>query len=103
VAAITGAGSGIGRALAGELAGQGARLALSDIDEIGLAETDGWLSSACGLTDALRIELDIEISGRACRLACINGFLLRIGTVRSSTSAQLVGLPTDVETYPLAP
>ena len=39
VAAITGAGSGIGRALAEELARQGAHLALSDIDEFGLAET----------------------------------------------------------------
>jgi NAD(P)-dependent dehydrogenase (short-subunit alcohol dehydrogenase family) len=39
VAAITGAGSGIGRALANDLARRGAHLALSDIDEIGLAET----------------------------------------------------------------
>jgi butyryl-CoA dehydrogenase len=39
VAAITGAGSGIGRALAIQLAGRGAHLALSDIDEDGLAET----------------------------------------------------------------
>ena len=39
VAAITGAGSGIGRALANALARQGAHLALSDIDDVGLAET----------------------------------------------------------------
>jgi NADP-dependent 3-hydroxy acid dehydrogenase YdfG len=39
VAVITGAGSGIGRALALNLAGQGVRLALSDIDAEGLAET----------------------------------------------------------------
>jgi NAD(P)-dependent dehydrogenase (short-subunit alcohol dehydrogenase family) len=39
VAIITGAGSGIGRALAVDLIRQGARLALSDVNESGLAET----------------------------------------------------------------
>jgi butyryl-CoA dehydrogenase len=41
VAAITGAGSGIGRALAENLAGRGTHLALTDIDSAGLAETVG--------------------------------------------------------------
>jgi hypothetical protein len=38
-AVITGAGSGIGRALAYDLAGRGAALALSDADDAGLTET----------------------------------------------------------------
>ncbi len=39
VAAITGAGSGMGRTLAVSLAGRGCHLALSDVNEAGLAET----------------------------------------------------------------
>ncbi|WP_394329722.1 SDR family NAD(P)-dependent oxidoreductase, partial [Mycobacteroides abscessus] len=37
---MTGAGSGIGRALAVELARSGAKIAISDIDNEGLAETE---------------------------------------------------------------
>ncbi len=44
---ITGAGSGIGRALARQLAGRGARLALSDVDSAGLAETLRALPAEC--------------------------------------------------------
>ncbi len=50
VAVITGAGSGIGRALALQLAQEGARLALSDIDQAALDETLSLLPNEAGDT-----------------------------------------------------
>jgi len=55
VVVITGAGSGIGRALAQNLAGRGARLALSDVDSVGLAETVALLSGSQLRSDLLDV------------------------------------------------
>lgn len=55
VIVITGAGSGIGRALAQNLAAKGARLALSDVDEAGLAETVATLGNAKVRADRLDV------------------------------------------------
>ena len=49
VAAITGAASGMGRTLALELSKRGCHLALSDVNELELAET-ARLASALGVT-----------------------------------------------------
>lgn len=49
VVVITGAGSGIGRSLARQLAASGANLALSDIDSAGLDET------VCGFPETIKV------------------------------------------------
>jgi NADP-dependent 3-hydroxy acid dehydrogenase YdfG len=58
VVVITGAGSGIGRALAVNLAGKGARLALSDVNEAGLGETVE-LAIKAGSPDVHTARLDV--------------------------------------------
>lgn len=56
VVVITGAGSGIGRALANALALRGCRLALSDVNDEGLAETAAALTG----TDVKTYRLDVS-------------------------------------------
>jgi NAD(P)-dependent dehydrogenase (short-subunit alcohol dehydrogenase family) len=57
VAAITGAGSGIGRALALELAGRGARLALSDVDSAGVEETVAEVAGRGGTAQGYTLDV----------------------------------------------
>ncbi len=59
VIVITGAGSGIGRSLAQQLAGKGARLALSDIDSTSLQETMSSLDS-----NAIARNYQLDVSSR---------------------------------------
>jgi NADP-dependent 3-hydroxy acid dehydrogenase YdfG len=58
VVVITGAGSGIGRALAVNLARQGSLLALSDVDEAGLAQTVDLVKDA-GAPEVRSDRLDV--------------------------------------------
>lgn len=61
VAIVTGAGSGIGRALAVDLAARGARLALADVDAGGLEETRSLLGAAA--TDTKTYTVDVSNAG----------------------------------------
>lgn len=63
VAAITGAASGMGRQLAVQLAGHGSHLALADLDEAGLAETQALAQKA---NPAVKISLrKLDVADRA--------------------------------------
>jgi NAD(P)-dependent dehydrogenase (short-subunit alcohol dehydrogenase family) len=69
-AVITGAGSGIGRALAYDLAGRGARLALSDVDDAGLTET---VKRAAEMGAQARGDV-LDVADRAAVLAYADSF-----------------------------
>ena len=57
VAVVTGAGSGIGQALAVELAHAGAKLAISDVNTTGLADTEAQLTAIGAPVKADRLDV----------------------------------------------
>ncbi len=77
VAVITGAGSGIGRALALNLAQKGAKLALSDVDMAGLAET---VRQAQALGASVKSD-KLDVAEREAVLAYADEVVAHFGTV----------------------
>jgi NAD(P)-dependent dehydrogenase (short-subunit alcohol dehydrogenase family) len=65
VAVITGAGSGMGRCLAQQLSAMGASLALSDVNDKGLAETVALLGNARGKVTQHRVDVGDAASVKA--------------------------------------
>ncbi len=78
VAVVTGAGSGIGRALAYQLAADDAVLALSDVDEIGLAETAAQVRRLGALVRSDRL----DVVDRAAVLAYADSVADQFGRVQ---------------------
>lgn len=74
---MTGAGSGIGRALAVQLARHGARLAISDVDRDGLAQTAAAAAGGGGLVRADRL----DVTDRSAVLAYADAVAAEFGAV----------------------
>lgn len=97
VVVITGAGSGIGRALALNLAGKGSLLALSDVDEAGLAETVA-LATKAGAPKVRSDRLDVADRDAFSRYALdvVEDFG-RVNVVINNAGVALAGDILDLE------
>ncbi|WP_134429832.1 SDR family NAD(P)-dependent oxidoreductase [Mycobacterium ulcerans] len=93
VAVVTGAGSGIGRALAIELARSGAKLAISDVDTEGLAQTEK-LVTALGA----EVKTDrLDVTEREAFLAYADAVNEHFGKVNQIYNNAGIGHTGDVE------
>ncbi len=93
VAAVTGAGSGIGRAVAEELACLGAHLALADIDDAALAET----VSRCAAHGTRVTSEHLDVADRAAVYAWADRVVLEHGRVNIIVNNAGVALGATVE------
>lgn len=97
VAVVTGAGSGIGRALALALADRGASLALCDIDPAGLAETTRRVEA---LGSAVRSDtVDVTSSPEVAEYAeAVAGHFGRVDQLYNNAG---IGMTSDIDTTPV--
>jgi NAD(P)-dependent dehydrogenase (short-subunit alcohol dehydrogenase family) len=93
VAAVTGAGSGIGAALATELVRRGARVAISDIDADALAGTEKQLLALGGDVKADRL----DVTERAAFLTYADDVKAHFGTVNQIYNNAGIAFLGDVE------
>jgi NAD(P)-dependent dehydrogenase (short-subunit alcohol dehydrogenase family) len=93
VAVVTGAGSGIGQALAVELARSGARLALSDIDTVGLADTEAMVRRLGADTRTDRL----DVTERGAVLTYADDIAAHFGTVNQIYNIAGIAFMGDIE------
>ena len=93
VAVVTGAGSGIGQALAVELARSGAKLAISDVDTDGLAQTEEQLKAIGTPVTADRL----DVSEREAFLAYADAVNEHFGTVNQIYNNAGIAYTGDIE------
>lgn len=97
VCVITGAGSGIGRALARELASRHARLALSDVDEAGLAGTaEQARSSGAIAVHTTRVDV-ADRAAVAAYATDVAGHFGRVDLVVNNAGVSLTGDLLDLD------
>ena len=96
VAVVTGAGSGIGQALAIELARAGAQLAISDVDTEGLAQTERRLTAL-----GVRVKADrLDVTEREAFLAYAEEVKEHFGKVNQIYNNAGIAFSGDVEVSP---
>ena len=87
-AIVTGAGSGIGRAVAARLAAEGARLGLLDLSAAGLAETAATLRAAGGKGDGDEVRVyPVDVSDRDAAAGAIRDFTAAAGGLEIAVTA----------------
>ena len=92
VAALTGAGSGIGRATAIALAARGARIVASDLDATRAAETAALVVEAGGEADSLGVDVTQQADLEALRDRCLDRYG-RLDVVMNNVGVLAMGAP----------